>query len=401
MAKDLWRRRNDALDPETDYVEIVRNLSLHEFTWDITQALSFALFRTYAVPSIGRLLHETQQFERACQKRYDDTALLLEAPVLHGFDSTAGRTGVRRINQMHRMYDIGNDDLRYVLSTFVVVPKRWLDAYGWRPLTDTELRATVRYYRELGRRMGIKDVPATYDGFMALMDDYERRHFAYDEGGRRVADATLRLLTTFYPRPARRAVELFSRCLMEPELLAAFGYDDPGPRARRVARAALRVRARALRHTPSRRRPRTFADLGRMRTYPHGHDLAALGTFPPGAVPPGGCPRVRCGGPPCGRTSTACSHPCGLIAAVAGLPAPATWKHLAVPRTGGIPRAHHHDHPLPHRPAARVGRRPRPRLGARRRLRRRRRGRRRGGDRDRHGRRRRQRHRRGRRWRGR
>ena len=26
------------------------------------------------------------------------------------------------MNQMHRSYDIGNDDLRYVLSTFVVMP---------------------------------------------------------------------------------------------------------------------------------------------------------------------------------------------------------------------------------------------------------------------------------------
>ena len=33
---------------------------------------------------------------------------------------------------MHRSYDISDDDLRYVLATFVVTPIRWLDAYGWR-----------------------------------------------------------------------------------------------------------------------------------------------------------------------------------------------------------------------------------------------------------------------------
>ncbi len=249
MGKDRWLRRNDGLDPETDYVEIVRNLALHDFTWDINQSLSLALFRTYAVPSIGGLLDRTKEFERRCQKRYDDTGLLLEAPLVHGFDSEEGRTGIRRINQMHKMYDIGNDDLRYVLSTFVVVPKRWLDAYGWRRLTETELRASVNYYRDLGRRMGIKDVPETYDGFMHLMDDYERRHFAYDAGGRRVADATLELLTTFYPRPLRRVIDVFSRALMDPPLLAAFRYDDPGPLARALATAALRARARVLRHT--------------------------------------------------------------------------------------------------------------------------------------------------------
>ncbi|MGV7636901.1 oxygenase MpaB family protein, partial [Mycobacterium kansasii] len=66
--------RNRGLNPETDYVEISRNLGTYDFPWDITQALSFALFRTYAVPSIGRLLADTGEFTERVQKRYDDTA---------------------------------------------------------------------------------------------------------------------------------------------------------------------------------------------------------------------------------------------------------------------------------------------------------------------------------------
>lgn len=289
MAKTLWRDRNESLDPDTDYVEIVRNLTLYEFTWDLTQALSFALFRTYAVPSIGRLLDRTQQFERHCQKRYDDTALLLEAPFVHGFDSPEGRTGVRRMNQMHRMYDISNDDMRYVLSTFVVVPKRWIDTWGWRQLTDNEIRATVNYYRELGNRMGIREIPETYDGFMHLMDDYERRHFAFDAGARRVADATLALLDEFYPRPLRRAVNATSRALMDEPLREAFRYDDPGPRVRAATRAGLRARARLLKLLPSKRKPTYLQDMNRIKSYPGGYDLAELGTFTPFSAT-AGCP---------------------------------------------------------------------------------------------------------------
>ena len=59
MKKGYWADRNALLDPETDYAEIYRNLTLHEFPWDLNQALSFALFRTYAVPSIGNLLYRT------------------------------------------------------------------------------------------------------------------------------------------------------------------------------------------------------------------------------------------------------------------------------------------------------------------------------------------------------
>ncbi|KLL09827.1 oxygenase MpaB family protein [Protofrankia coriariae] len=275
-------RHNEGLDPESQFMEIYRNLAVYEFPWDLNQSLSFALFRTYAVPSIGGLLDRTGEFGRDTQKRYDDTAILLEVPLLEGFDTPRGRAAVRRINQMHRMYDISNADMRYVLSTFVVVPKRWIDEYGWRRLTDGEVLASVRYYQTLGHHLGITDVPATYDEFARLMDDYEREHFAFDPGGRRVADATLRLLTTFYPRPVRPLVEVFSRALMDPPLLAAFGYREPGRVARRLSEGALRVRAGIVALFPARRSPRYVHDMSRIRSYPDGFQIERMGTFVPG-----------------------------------------------------------------------------------------------------------------------
>lgn len=286
MAKDYWRRRHDRLDPETQHVEIYRSLSQHDFWWDMLQSLSLALFRTYAVPSIGELLDATAEFTDRRQQRYDDTVLLLEAPLLHGFDSVEGRAAVRRINQMHRAYDISDDDMRYVLSTFVVVPKRWIDAHGFRPLSDVELRASVNYYRALGRHLAIPGIPETYDEFASLMDAYEAEHFAFSPGSRRVADALVELATTFYPRVLARGVRVSVLAMLDAPLREALGYDDSGPLARGGVRAALAVRARVLRWTPSRRRPKLVQDLGRVRSYPDGFDLAALGTFP-GA---GGCP---------------------------------------------------------------------------------------------------------------
>jgi hypothetical protein len=248
----------------------------------MNQALSFALFRTYAVPSIGRLLHETGAFESDTQKRYDDTGLLLDEPSRHGLHSDRGRRAIRRINQMHGAYDISPDDMRYVLSTFVVTPKRWMDDYGWRPFSPAEVDASVRYYAELGRLMGIKDAPRTYDDFDALHDAHEAEHFGFDEGGRRVADATLALTLAFYPAPAARPVELFSRALMDPPLLDAFGYRRPPAAVVRAARAGLRARARVEALLPARSTPVGFRDSPRMRSYPDGYEIDALGTFPRG-----------------------------------------------------------------------------------------------------------------------
>jgi hypothetical protein len=286
LPRRHWQRHNERLDPERDYQEIYRVVLTREFPWDMNQALSFALFRTYAVPSIGRLLDQTGQFEHDTQRRYDDTALLLDEPSLHGLDSDRGRRAIRRINQMHGAYDISNDDMRYVLSTFVVVPKRWLDDYGWRPLSPVEVRASVRYYIELGRLMGIKDVPDTYDGFDNLLTSYEAEHFAYDEGARRVADATMHLLGTFYPAFMARPMDLFSRALMDDPLLEAFHYDKPPGPVVRAARGGLRARGRAERLLPARRKPKTVADNRRIRSYPDGFDIERLGTFPRGRPVP-------------------------------------------------------------------------------------------------------------------
>ena len=286
-----WARRSLELDPVADHREISLGVSAHDYPWDTVQALSFALFRTYAVPSIGALLDRTGEFTGRVQKRYDDTGLLLEEVQRHGLTSGRGRDAVRRVNQMHGRYDISNDDMRYVLATFVVVPVRWIAAYGFRDLTDHEVRAMTEYYRELGRHMAIRDVPADHAGFEQLLDAYEREHFAHDEGGRRVADATLELMTTFWPNSLLPAgvVRRLSFALMDEPLLRAFGYPLPTRAERRLVHGAMRLRARWLRHRPARSEPRWASDYGWFRTYPAGYDVAGLGTFAPGAGA-AGCP---------------------------------------------------------------------------------------------------------------
>lgn len=278
--------RNTGLNPETQYHEIYRNLATYEFPWDLNQALSFALFRTYAVPSVGALLDKTAAFTRDTQKRYDDTSILLEIPLLEGFDSSDGKAAIRRINQMHRMYDISNDDFVYVLSTFVVVPRRWIQRFGWRDLTDAELLASVRYYQTLGRHMNIKNIPATYAEFETFMDDYERDHFAFDPGARRVADSTMDLMASFYPRPAKKLIDIFSRSLMDGPLLQAFQYKEPGRIARAISVASLKARALVVAALPPRRTPRYVRDLPRIRSYPNGFDISQMGTFAHGCPVP-------------------------------------------------------------------------------------------------------------------
>jgi hypothetical protein len=69
VKRDHWQRRIAQLDPDVDFTEIYRIMAAHEFPWDVTQALGLALFRTFAVPSIGELLASTGEFERRDVRR--------------------------------------------------------------------------------------------------------------------------------------------------------------------------------------------------------------------------------------------------------------------------------------------------------------------------------------------
>jgi hypothetical protein len=282
MKRFDLRRRTDRLDPETQHEEMYRILATQEFPWDINQALSFALFRTYAVPTIGRLLFETGEFTERVQKRYDDTGLILDAVLEHGFTSDPGRVAIRRMNQMHGSYDISNDDMRYVLSTFVVTPVRWIDDFGWRKLTRNEIVGSTNYYRALGKYMGIKQIPETFEAFEKFLDDYERDHFLFDRGGRAVADSTLELLCTFPPNNLAPAalIKRFSWALMDDPLLVAFAYRRPSRLARTLSRGALKARARLVRFYPVRTEPKFARDLPNIRSYPTGYEVEKLGTFP-------------------------------------------------------------------------------------------------------------------------
>lgn len=288
MDRHHWLRRIEELDPVADAVEIYGISATREFPWDYNQALSFALFRTYAVPSIGRLLAETGEFTERVQKRYDDTALILDAVLEHGHHSPQGRAAIRRMNQMHGAYDISNADFLYVLATFVVVPIRWIDDMGWRRLSEHERIAAAHNYRELGTLMGMKDIPETHREFATYMDDYERVHFGYDPGARAVADATLQLFTTFPPNhlaPAR-LVTRFSYGLMDDALRAAFRYPRIPEWEQRAARAAVRARSAVVRRMRPRVEPKFARQLPNVRSYPDGYDVSALGTFPRGCPVP-------------------------------------------------------------------------------------------------------------------
>lgn len=265
------------LNPDTDFEEIVQLLQLVVFPWDCERSLEFALFRTYAVPSISGLLAKTGEFSQRTRKRYDDTELLLAEPLEHGLDSERGQEAFARINTMHDRFKIKNDDFLYVLSTFVFEPIRWLEQFGWRALTDHEKQAWFNYYIAMGKRMNIRELPESLEAFEAFNIHYEREQFSFAGSNHLIASKTKELFLSFYlPRFFYSIGSPFVNVLIDPPLLKAVGFKQPPKLCRSLLLALLNIRRITLRVLPKRNKP-SFLTTRKRPSYPMGYAIKELG----------------------------------------------------------------------------------------------------------------------------
>ncbi len=272
------------LDPVTDHQRIVYLDTAYEFPFDLTRSLEFALFRTYAVPSIGGLLKKTGEFTERAQKRYDDTDLLISAMAENGYDSEIGRAALRRMNQQHGRYPIANADFLYVLSTFVFEPIRWNARFGWRRMIDQERLAHFYFWREVGRRMNIQAIPDTYAELERYNIDYERSNFRYTEEAREVANATRDLfLSWFIPRPLWPIGYPVVYAMMDDPLREAFHFPKPPAVVKALVTSSLKLRGLAVRILPPRHHPRQRTAM-RHRSYPNGYQIEELGPAVPASA---------------------------------------------------------------------------------------------------------------------
>jgi hypothetical protein len=271
-----YLREIERLDPVADHQRIVYLDTCFEFPFDTTRSLELALFRTFAVPSVGALLDSSGEFSHRAQKRYDDTDLILSTIVEHGYDSREGRRAVRRMNQIHGRFRITNDDFLYVLSSFVYEPIRWNERFGWRRLVETERLATFHFWRAVGRLMAIREIPEDYDELERFNIGYERQHFRRTPESERVGRATRDMFLSWFPGLPNRLGAPAIYALMDDRLLDAFGFPRPSRAMHVGVEGALRSRARIVGRLPPRRRPRLRTDR-RTRSYGRRWSLDQLG----------------------------------------------------------------------------------------------------------------------------
>ena len=232
----------------TDAFRIQQTIGELEFPFTFEKALQFALFRTYGIPSISKLLVETRQFsEKATStKRYADTAVLIQE--FAGYEPKSERSieAIGRMNFIHSVYrksgKILDDDMLYTLSLFAGEPVRWIDRYEWRKLEEVEKCAIATFWKAMGDAMGIgyeklksggeggkgwRDGLEWMEEVLEWAEGYEKEYMVPDQNNRQTADHTVAILLWGVPQVLVGFGQNLVYAIMDDRLRKAMMYEKP------------------------------------------------------------------------------------------------------------------------------------------------------------------------------
>jgi hypothetical protein len=215
------------LDPVRDHSRIVFLSSRCDFPLETARALEFALLCTFCVPRISALLDHTGEFRKHARKRSDDTGAIIGALMEWGYDSVPGERALRRIKEAHERFTIANEDFLYVLSSLIYATVRWNERFGWRPWCEQERLGYFHFWRQVGERMKIQEIPDDYAVFERFNSDYERRHYRFAESNQRVGAAFREMWVSRFPRWSAPLVRHAFHAMLDEPLLEAFGFPRP------------------------------------------------------------------------------------------------------------------------------------------------------------------------------
>lgn len=282
MNSSLSTAPDAATTAVTDAASICRRLAGYDFPWELNRSLEIAVLKTFCVPRISSLLRQTGEFEQRPQKRYDDTSLIMGNLLKWGYDSPQGRAAIAQMNRIHRRFNIDHEDYLYVLSTLIYEPVRWNQHFGWRRFTPQEKQALFEFWRVVGQRMGLHQLPTSYEAFLAFNVAYEAANFHYHADNQAIGDAVVRLMQGWLPAIAAPIVPIAIQTVADAPMRRALGWPTPKPLWQQVVLRGLRWRQQLLAWLPRRRRSHFGVDQAN-RTYPHGYQIDQLG---PAAAPP-------------------------------------------------------------------------------------------------------------------
>ncbi|KAF2842148.1 hypothetical protein M501DRAFT_928154 [Patellaria atrata CBS 101060] len=247
QAKYPYKTRADCARMTVDHAfEISLMLSRYEFPLMTLRATQFALFRTYGIPTISKLLCQTGQLSNKADvsKRYADTEIVVAEIKNFGVDHERSCGATARMNYIHSVYQksglISNDDMIYTIALFAMEPVKWIYRYEWRDLTTMEKCAIGTFWKSQGEAMNIdysplksgkdrswKDGLQWLNEIMEWTDDYEKRCMVPDPWNHMLANETTDLLLYKVSKRMKPYGRKVISAIMDDRLRTAMKYEVP------------------------------------------------------------------------------------------------------------------------------------------------------------------------------
>ena len=169
----------------------IQRLYYQRHHWDFRLGTYLALLRTMSIRDMVARLYAGSLLKTQTFTRLKRTRELIATLIVDGLDSPRGREALRRIANAHRTVAASNDEYRYVLSVFFLEPERFNLAFGRRRFSEADRELLLRFWMEVGERMGISDLLPSWSAWSTFQTDYEANHRGPSPQGRALARASL------------------------------------------------------------------------------------------------------------------------------------------------------------------------------------------------------------------
>lgn len=185
---------------------------------------------------------------RTPDERADDTIGYLVGWIHNGSTSSwtdETVTNVRRAHDHHgKSYSMSNETFLHGTSLFCLQLNLMRKFVGAPELTDAEKTAQVEHWRSVAEKLGVKDIPTTWEGMEAILAAYEgsEKWFGPSASAHACSEAAIEQFTArWFPRPLGFLGRTLVLSLTEPHVLRALGQRPPPRFVVAAIRAGVRM----------------------------------------------------------------------------------------------------------------------------------------------------------------
>jgi hypothetical protein len=185
--------------------------------------------QAFAIPGISKVSVAAKEMVDRVGKRYADTTVLVGEFLVNDIDSERACIAMNRMNWIHSRYgsSIKMDQMVYTLCLLTCEALQWIDKYDWRQTTALEKHASWVFWYEVGRRMGLTEVPESFAACAVFIEDFETRNMAPSRDNEIIAKSVFALYASTFPAFITPVVHAVIIAFMDTRLSGAFKLPTP------------------------------------------------------------------------------------------------------------------------------------------------------------------------------